>query len=228
MFLDSVSASLNVLAHWQTYVAALEYVAICMAPFAIIALLMQTESKVAASVGCLSMLLMPVVQVIAVSVFVLTMWPILLGLSDDASWMLPFQLLTQYPTGYVKLVAALLFAAAVLAFIPFLNRVDAAYTLLLGAVGLAFALTILESAYPGLILRKVHFWPGFWFTLGLLVVGGVMGWIGFMVSAYLLVLMDSVTKGFSQLLIFPLGASFGFVPLFIYGAWLGIQLHGGG
>ncbi len=34
-------------------------------------------------------------------------------------------------------------------------------------------------------------------------------------------------EGLGQLIMFPIGAIFGFIPVFMYGAWLGAQVRGG-
>ena len=75
--------------------------------------------------------------------------------------------------------------------------------------------------------KRVDLIPGFWFSVGLLVIGGLMSWIGLMVSALVAAAFEQASEGLGQLLMFPVAAIFGFVPVFIYGAWLGAQLKGG-
>jgi hypothetical protein len=120
-----------------------------------------------------------------------------------------------------------------MAFLPILGRFPPFHSLVLGALALALVIAIIENTYPGAVSKRVHFWPGFWFAVGLLVVGGVMVWLGVLVAALLAMAVDAIAgdtaaKGLGQLLMFPVAATFGFIPVFIYGAWLGAQLRSAG
>lgn len=223
MFWDSTAGALNVLMHWQTYVAGLEYVAICIVPMAAIGLYLQShqEGPAATRIGCISMLVLPLVQVSALCVFILTMWPIIFGTSDRAAWEFPFVLITKHPMFFIKLVGSLLIAAVILAFVPFLGRLQSVQTLVLGGLALILVIALLAPASA----RRIELWPGFWFSVGIVVVGGLMAWVGHMVSAMLATALESFTAGLATLLLFPLAAIFGFIPVFIYGAWLGAQLR---
>jgi hypothetical protein len=206
MFWDSVLAGLKVLTYWETYVAGLEYLAIFFIPMAIVGMIMEKSEGGGAAVGCLSMLLLPVLQVAAMAVFVLTLAPIIFGFADDAAWSFPWKILTMAPGAFFKLVGVLVVAAILLAFIPNLGQLNSWQTLVLGGIALMFVLGILDSVNPGTVRGRVDFVPGFWFSVGLLVIGEVMSWVGKM---------------------FPIGAIFGFIPVFMYGAWLGAQVRGG-
>jgi len=92
---------------------------------------------------------------------------------------------------------------------------------------LMFVIGILDSMNPGIVKGRVDFVPGFWFSAGLLVVGGVMSWVGMMVAALIATALEMAEEGIGQLLMFPIGAIFGFIPVFMYGAWLGAQVRGG-
>jgi hypothetical protein len=228
MFWDAVTGGLGVLTYWQTYVAGLEYLAVYMVPMGVVGFLAMRSERAAGAIGCLSMLVLPVLQVFAIFVFVLTLSPIILGLSPEAAWGFPWMLAFEAPGSVAKFVGLLLIAALVLAFVPILGRLQSLHTLVLGALGLALVLGIIDNANPGFVAKRVHFWPGFWFTLGLLVIGAVLAWIGTLAAAALAVAVESKIEGFGQLLMFPIGAIFGFIPVFMYGAWLGAQLPGAG
>ena len=228
MFWEAVVGGLRVLTYWETYVAGLEYLAVFMVPMAIVSIVAIKSDKAAGALGCLSMLALPVLQVFGMVVFVLTLSPIILGLSDNAAWAFPRVLAGGAPGAVAKLVGVLFIAAVILAFIPILGQLLSLHTLLLGSIALALVLRIIENEYPGVVSNRVHFWPGFWFTLGLLVIGGVMAWIGTLVAALLATAIESTTEGFGQLLVLPIAAIFGFIPVFMYGAWLGAQLRGTG
>jgi hypothetical protein len=234
MFWDAVVGGLKVLAHWQTYVAGLEYLAIYMVPMAAFGFIMQSENVVeklpkaaAGSIGCLSIVLLPLLQVAALIVFILTMSPIIFGISDQAAWAFPFSLIGSTPLTFLKLVGILTVAAIILGVIPVFGRIQALHTLFLGALALGFVLYMVEYVNPGAVLYRVRVWPGIWFLVGLLAVGALMSWAGMMLSAILVTALEKVTGEFAQLFMFPLAAIFGFIPVFMYGAWLGAQLRVG-
>jgi len=227
MFWDSVLAGLKVLTYWETYVAGLEYLAIFFIPMAIVGMIMEKSEGGGAAIGCLSMILLPVLQVAAMAVFVLTLAPIIFGFAEDAAWGFPWKLLTMAPDTFFKLVAVLVVAAIVLAFIPILGQLNSLQTLVLGGIALVFVLGILNSVNPGFVKGRVDFVPGFWFSVGLLVIGGVMSWVGMMAGVLIAPALETAEEGIGQLLMFPIGAIFGFIPVFMYGAWLGAQVRGG-
>lgn len=227
MFWDSVVAGLKVLTYWEAYVAGLEYLAIFFIPMVIIGMVMEKSDGAADYAGYLCMFLLPVIQVAALAVMILTLAPIIFGFGQDAAWSFPWQLITMAPGTFFKLVGVLVVAAISLAFIPILGRLQSLQTLVLGGIALMFVLGILDLVNPGIIKGGVDFIPGFWFSVGLIVVGGVMSWIGMMVAALAVNAFEFAQEGVGQIIMFPIAAIFGFIPVFIYGAWLGAQVRGG-
>ena len=227
MFWDSVIEGLKVLTFWETYVAGLEYLAIFFVPMIIVGMIMEKNEGAGALAGCLSMLLMPVVQVAAMTVMILTLAPIIFGFGEDAAWSFPWQLMTMAPGAFFKLVGVLVVAAILLAFIPILGQLQSLQTLVLGGIALVFVLGILDTVNPGIVKGRVDFVPGFWFSVGLIVIGGIMSWIGMMVAALAVTALELAQEGIGQIIMFPLAAIFGFIPVFMYGAWLGAQVRGG-
>ena len=215
MFWDSVLAGLNVLTYWETYVAGLEYLAIFFVPMAIAGMIMEKSEGGGATVGCLSMLLLPVLQVAAMAVFVLTLAPIIFGFAEDATWSFPWKMLTVVPGEFFKLVGVLIVAAIVLAFIPILGQLNSLQTLVLGGIALMFVLGMLDSVYPGIVRGRVNYIPSFWFSVGLIVIGGVMSWVGMMAAALMATALEMAEEGIGQLVMFPIGAIFGFIPVFM-------------
>jgi hypothetical protein len=227
MFWDSVIAGLKVLTYWETYVAGLEYLAIFFVPMIVMGMVMQKNESAGALAGCLSMLLMPVVQVAAMAVMVLTLAPIIFGFAEDAAWSFPWQLIAMAPGAFFKLVGVLVVAAIILAFIPILGQLQSLQTLVLGGIALMFVLGILDSVNPGIVKGRVDFIPGFWFLVGLIVIGGIMSWVGMVVAALAVTALELAQEGIGQIVMFPIAAIFGFIPVFMYGAWLGAQVRGG-
>lgn len=227
MFWDSVVGGLKVLTYWETYVAGLEYLVIFMGPMMLLGLAMGKGGEKGGAIGCFGMLILPVFQVAAIAVFVLTLAPIIFGLSEDAAWSFPWKVITLAPGLFFKLVGVLVVAAILLAFVPLLGQLKSLQTLVLGGIALVFVLGILKSVNPELVTDKLDVTPSFWFTAGLLIIGAVMAWVGIMVAALLATAVEGATEGLGQMLMFPVAAIFGFIPVFMYGAWLGSQLKHG-
>lgn len=238
MLWKSIFAGLRVLTYWETYVAGLEYFAIVFIPLLILAICFPTptlEQERGKGVGvCLGCLLLPWLQVGAMVVFFLTLSPIILGLARDAAWSLPWVLLFTAPGAFLKLVVIIFVAAIFLALVPILREFNSLYVFVVGAIVLKFSLGILKPDAVG----AVDFIPGFWTSLGFLVIGGVMSWVGSIVA---LILLDAFRKaslrlpivGSRVVLIHDVGellggiiaGIFGFIPAFMYGAWLGMQIR---
>jgi ABC-type Na+ efflux pump permease subunit len=125
------------------------------------------------------------------------------------------------------LVGAMLVAAIVMAFIPILGQLNSLHTLVLGGIALVFVLSIFESLNPGSVPDRVDFVPGFWFFVGLLAISGVTSWLAMMIIGLVASSFETVEEGIGQMMMFPLGAIFGFLPVFMYGSWLGAQVRGG-
>jgi len=227
MFWDSVLAGLKVLTYWETYVAGLEYLTIFLIPMIIIGVVMEKKEEASGYIGCLSMFIVPVLQVAALAVMILTIAPIIFGFADDAAWSFPWKLIGMAPGAFFKLVGVLVVAAIVLAFIPILGQLQSLQTLVLGGIALMFVLGILDSINPGTVKGRVDFIPGFWFSTGLIVIGGILSWVGMMVAALIVTFIDRNDEGLGQLIMTPISAIFGFIPVFMYGAWLGAQVRGG-
>jgi len=227
MFWDSVLAGLKALSYWEIFVAGLEYLAIFFIPILIVGMLMEKSEGAIGYAGCLSIIFFPVLQSAALAVMMLTIAPIIFGFAEDAAWSFPWQLIALEPWLFCKLVGILLVAAIVLAFMPILGSLQSLHTLVLGGISLIFVLSLLDSVNPGVVMGQVDFLPGFWFSVGLIVIGGVMSWVGMMVAALAATTLEFAQEGVGQIIMSPIAAIFGFLPVFMYGAWLGAQVRGG-
>ena len=96
MFWHCVRDGLRVLLHWETYVAGLEYFAIVFVSLiALVLLWAKIEDRTMITkivVGSSGIFVMSVARTIAAAIFVLTLSPIILGVSDDAAWSFPWRL----------------------------------------------------------------------------------------------------------------------------------------
>lgn len=226
MFLESVAAGLGMFTHWQTYAAGLIFSLLTFGPILLFGIVGIHSGKAAGAVGCLSMLFLPFLQAFASVVFILTMSPILLGLSQDAAWSFPWVLTIGDPWWMVKFVGALTIAAIVLAIIPVIGRLQSLQTFLLGSIALTIVVGLIGTLNPAIGSKQIHHWPGAWFVVGLCVVSAVMAWLATVLTAIFSAVIDARVEGMGILLVAPVHATFGFIPVFIYGAWLGSQIRG--
>lgn len=228
MFWNSILAGLKVLTYWETYVVGLEYLAIIIVPTILWNITTEKFKNTGQmGMGCLGIFLMPLVQMAATSILVLTLAPIIFGEAESAAWNLPWRLITEAPITFFKLVGALTVATILLAFMPFLGRLQSLHTLMLGSMVLIFILSLLDSLNPGSILGKIHFFPGFLFLTGLIIISAILSWIGAMLSLLLTSMIEKIISGLGELTMLSITTVLGFIPVFIYGAWLGAQIRGG-
>ena len=227
MFWDSVVNGLLMLTHWQTYLAALIYVCMTLGVPLLMAIVSEKSENASMSLGCLYMLVSPFIQAFAIVIFTMSLSPILLGISQGAAWSFPWQLMIGDPWWMTKLVGILTIAAFVLAMIPMIGRVQTLHIFLLGSVTMAIVLGLVDTLYPAFNAGQVRNWPGGWFVVGLCLISAVLSWLAMMLTAVLGAVVNTWHDGAGTLLLVPVGATFGFIPLFIYAAWLGSQLHRG-
>lgn len=220
MFWESVWGGVGTFAHWQTWVAVVEYLAIFLVPTALITMKM-TDTNGTHKAGCFMMLLGPLLQCLATIVFLWTLGPIILTHQDSALWAFPWQVLVADPLFVLKVVGVMIVAAFAIGFIPVLGSIQSVQTLVLGIITLVYLVHVVASEVDH---SPIHLLPGFWFIAGLIVVGGVLAWLGALVTAMIAAAVDRGQEGWGQLLAIPVASLLGFIPVFIYASWLGQQL----
>jgi len=224
MFWDSIVAALKMFSYWETYVAGLEYLAIYIIPMLVLS---RFTGKGGLSLRYISMLLIPATQVAALIMLIFTLATLIFGFTNEASWDFPWRVVMMAPMAFVMLVAVLIIVSFVFSLIPVLGRFHSLQTLILGGLSLVFVLSMFDSVNPGQVRVDVNFIPGLWFTLGIIVIGGFLSWLGTIVSDLIVSRVGFSNARTGQIIMIPISAVFGFIPLFIYGAWLGAQVKGG-
>jgi hypothetical protein len=226
MFWWAAAVGLKTLTYWETYAAVVEYFAIFFIGYRAAALLLKKRSGTRAATGNF-VLLIPVLHAAAIQIFVLTLSPILFGMAGDAAWGYPLELLTTSPKFFFAMLGVLMTAAGIMAVIPFLRRCPAVHALVLGSIALMFAFGIIISDNPGMLKAPMAIIPDVWFLAGLLVICGVVTWAGRRAASLAGKALGVSENGPGLIILFPLSAVLGFLPVFMYGALLGIQLKGG-
>jgi len=221
MFWSAIIGGLKVLTFWEVYVAALIFTIISISPMFIFGLIGEKNE----AVGCLgSMLIAPVFQALATIIFVFTLFPILLGFAGDAAWLFPWKILLSSPWPMIKATFIIIFVTIALAFIPLLGQIQSLHTFASGAISLVMVLGILHSVYPNVPVEKIQIMPGFLTIIGFLAIAGVVSWASTMLVALIATAMGDKAEDYMMLIAIPLGGVFGFIPVFIYGAYIGQQL----
>ena len=218
MFWEAVKSGMGTLAHWQTYLATLLYLALSLSPLLVIAPAINRNRTPTDSTLIIYMVLLPLFQAFALVVFIITLAPIILGQSDQAAWSLPWQLLQHEPVKILLLLGKLILAAYVLLLI----RVPMLQTLVLSGFALILLLNSFPALNPTFNLDELRVWPGFLFMMGLLFFSTLIGWLGILITTVLGSMIEIHFKGRGILFTISVASSFGFIPLFIYGAWIGM------
>jgi hypothetical protein len=225
MFWQSVSSGLGVLLHWQTYVVAAMYIVISFLPF--IALMPAGDrcDSYLEKGGCLLMLVQPLFQALAVFISVCTLFPIVLGRAA-AAWSLPWLLIAAAPGRTLIVVVIMLVLAVLGSLVPIIGQANSFIMFIMGGVVLVFLTRAIGEVYPDSGIKDIRLIPGLLTIIGIVLVSGIVSWLGTLASAALLTLVQRANEGISQLIILPFGSVFGFIPVFIYGAWIRLQIKG--
>ena len=225
MFWDAVLNGLKVLLHWQTYPVALMYIVISFLPVIVIMFAGDRSDNLMAKGGCLVMLMQPLFQALAVFITVCTLFPIMLG-RPEAAWSFPWILIVNMPGRILIILVVMLVISVVGAFIPILGRANSFIMFIMGGVVVAFLTLIIHKINPELGIRNIQIIPGFLTIIGFVIVSAIVSWLGMLASAAVVTLLFRDREDISQLVMMPLGSVFGFIPVFIYAAWIGLQIKG--
>lgn len=221
MFWYSILSAFNVLTYWQTHVAALEFLTFFLLPMLVIFFMIQKRER--SHVKYVKMLLLPVIEAIGVAVFVLTLYPIIFGIGEDAYWGFPLRIIKLAPEGFLGFMGIMMFLAFILTLIPKIASSPAFKTLVLGGISLIFVRIFLNFINPVMDTGIRDLIPGFWFILGFIAISGLLLKIGSYLHRFCVNVICNkyeLKDGVAELLLLPAVAILGFIPVFVYGAWL--------
>ena len=221
MFWDSLNSALNVMTHWETHLVVSVYLFSLLIPSILIFAIL--KKKHALHIKYLRRLFLPILESIAIAVAVLTLFPIIFGLGDDAQWSFPIRAMKLSPGGVLGLVGILLVVAYIIDVIPKLRKLQSIKTLVLGGICLIFTRIFVSFINPVIETDLTSFIPGFWFICGIIATSAVLSKVGhFVFVSFTQVLGNkfNLREDVAELLILPIIATMGFLPVFIYGAWL--------
>jgi hypothetical protein len=144
-------------------------------------------------------------------------------MGEDARWDFPVRIAQLSPGGFVGLMFILIVLAYIIDVIPKLRKLQSFKTLLLGGITLVFVRIFMSFINPVIETDFFSFVPGFWFVCGIVAISVVLSKLGhfvFVVFAEALGNKFDLREEVAELLILPVIATLGFLPVFIYGAWL--------
>lgn len=223
MFWSSIVSGLKIFTHWETYAAGLIFLISFLVPIAVIGFSSRNRKCKGFGFKWLSILIFPALQVIGVTVFVLTLAPIILGLSESVSWGFPWRMIILAPKEFSIFIATFAIVSITSALTPSLRKLYSFQTMIIGCMSLVLVQKFLGLLNPTLDIEFMNLFPGFWFLTGILIMTWVMSTAGFHFSNIIGAELENrlnVGKGMIELLIFPFAAAFGVIPVFTYGAWL--------
>lgn len=251
MFWNSTIAGFRVFGFWEFYVAAVGFLAIVFIPKLFFALLAEyyrifedaplspyglrlilcgsfrcgfrdlidcvMKGKLAG--GLLATIFIGFCEIFGVCVFILTLSPIILGLSPHAAWSLPWMLMFHDPLIFLKIIGLIIILTIVLSFIPFIVKFDSVSVLISGGVVLTIVVADINR------INGVEFYPGFWFTVGILAVAFTTKLLVIVPLLSGLSILSARLEDHENLFLLLLATLFTFLPVFIYGGWLALQIR---
>ncbi len=223
MFWHAVLGGLQVLLHWQAWIAMLLYGLLLFIPMAAIGAAAERDMRL----GCVGMLVLPLFQVFASMVVLWTLLPIILGLSNDALWALPWSLATGNPVWMLKVTLMLALFAILSAIVPILGRMTSFSNFIVGSGAIAVATREFAAASGREALTHIRYVPSFWTSIGFVIVGAIAATVaGLSLTAVSMAINRSVSNEEYKpgpLLVSAFGI-IGLIPAFMYGTWLGDQV----
>ncbi len=223
MLWDSVVSAINVLTFWQTHFVGFLYLIFLFIPWMFVSLAMKKANCTEHWFKCINILILPILQVVAVMAFTLILSPIMLDMGEDASWNLPWRMVSTDITLSLGLLGCLAVVAVGMVFIPIVGRLHSFRTLVLGAISLVFVQMLLSYINPALDLKISYMIPGYSFMAGIVVITAVLSKIDHYICCSVAAVLRKkfeVRHGVCELVMVPLVSILGFFPVLVYAAWL--------
>jgi len=227
MFWEAIKNGLLVWTYWETYIAFALYMAIFLIPTKIIDRFMTERNLL---IELLFPMLIQVAHTFAVLVFIFSLSPIILGISDDAAWSYFWLIIINEPL----IIGVLIVVGFVLVFIPVVRDNGSLYVTILGALTLLKICIISNYLSIDLSIKvsEINFFgPLFHIIIllaGLMIAGNVLRYKAMIfIIDYLAKYNNKILDKLYLLFLLisnPIATAISFIPLFIYGAWFGQTL----
>ena len=225
MFWEAVWGGLRVLLHWETYIVGSIYLFIVWLPV-LYALL---QSKSIDDLGILGVTAtQPFFSALGIIVCVCILFPIIIG-ESNVDWSLPWVLITSRPIAAISAIILILIAAMVAVFIPIVGNFEAFVVFVRGCIALNFVFVSIDNVFPVAGFSDLQFMPGWSTIIGIVIVGGVVGMLGHLAALRLAGFdlstnPENIQQAPKLTIYFVATSVLGLIPVFIYGAWVGLQI----
>jgi len=208
--------SLNVFTVWQTYAALSAYFILILLP----RVFQEVVPEDHARGHFITVIIRHAFQTYGTLFLVLSMAPILLGISVKDGWDFA-AFFAHDPAHLIRFVlaqSALFFGSILLSVIPGVRHLFSLHVSLLTCSGLVLILPALGTYYPGLEIHRLELLPKPVYLAGFVVLVAILTWAGAIFSSRLIESRDA------ELTAVSISTLLGLIPFIIYGLWLGIQL----
>ena len=256
-FWDLVQTGLKIFSYWEIYLAVIVYQLISYnLPMMIARTILKYDGRwidkiistvgliriirkggiipFSSEVGALPLLSIALIETTAIFIFTLTVLPIILGLSEDASWLMPFYVLTTDTVFFLFCLVCMLFTSWVLLILPIIGRFYSFHVFAACFITAMLCVSNPETAAPYLItfkgsidyLKHIDFYP-YLYLAGFYLISVLIFFGGMAVLSITIAIFSGISREDLEEIILstPLMPILQFVPLYLYGAWLGSQIN---
>jgi len=223
MFWRSVAGGLGVLAHWEVWLAAAIYVAGIAAFMISMGGVMggRDASAPRTAVGCLGLAIGgPIVQGALMAMMIAFLMPIMLGGTDPT----PPSILAAHAVGIVLAGVAGIIAGILISLIPIVgglvNHIPSVLTFVEGVVIFRILAGSLIGDLVGDVAVDTNVYPGFWTSLGFLLVAGAFSFGALLFLALITGSLGEAGESITSIVAPAFGAVVGLIPVFMYASYV--------
>ncbi|WP_320008035.1 hypothetical protein [Maridesulfovibrio sp.] len=223
-FMEASTSAAKVFLNWQTYGAFAEFLAISLIPMLIFWAMYRTEGNFGEKQLAFSSMVMSLMKTLAIYVFMLTLSPVILGVSDSANWLAPWVLVNEIPIFAAQSFGILMLFSIFAFFIPMLAEMSTFRFLIMGTIALGASLALNDPANPQAAIFGQHLVPDVWFCVFIIALTFVLNLVGCMFSWKMTTMLKLDGSVGGLMLMYAIAAIVGFIPVLIYGAWIGAHM----
>ena len=223
--LEAIKDSFNILLHWQFYIIALGYTLLWVFPFLVSTWSEKSNfgNEDSTKQSWPVTLAESIIHIFATTSFIIILAPIILGISGDPNWAYPFTIINRDPYLIFKIIGLFLVLEFFVGILPVVGQYKSAHTLIFGSITLIYYLGDLKRSGLLQTSNAIHVVPHDLELLGFALLCIASTWGGVLLSALFLSLLFKKKEIFTWSS-FGFCAISGFIPVFVYGAWIGNQM----
>ena len=226
MLIRTLQDGLLSFSHWQIYVVMLVYILITSLPVMFAGFVAAKDKSTASmTTGCLSQLLIRAFQAGMMYFGILVIFPIVIGISDQAAWQWPKVYLQKHPIQLLKSVEIIWFVCIAVSVIPIIGKSKTFATFLPGVLSIAFIASNINLIDPSLLPKSISYIPNLWISIGYVILFGFAVWIEVIIAGLVVSFIKNPSITVGEVVHHAIGTIIGFIPILIYGAWMGTNFR---